>query len=210
MAMSISARALAAFGSAIALLAIALPALTDGGALAADNDDTFYRGKQIRLVVSTDTGGAYDNYARIMAPIFREHIPGNPTVIVQNMPGASGLKAANYMAALAPRDGTVIASAQASILTLQFTSPGSTAFDANKFAWIGSITNDPFIGYVWHTSPIRTLEDTKTIPSVMGGVEIGAASTDYGDHGARHVRAEVQGGERLQELTRRKTRDGAW
>jgi tripartite-type tricarboxylate transporter receptor subunit TctC len=159
--------------------AFALCNLLSGEALAADGDDTFYRGKQIRLVVSTDVGGAYDTYARIMAPVLREHIPGNPVIIVQNMPGAGGLKAANYMAQQAPRDGTMIASTHAAILTLQYTSPGATNFDAGKFSWIGSITNDPFIGYVWHTSPIRTLEDTKTIASVMGGVETGSASTDY-------------------------------
>ena len=164
---------------AVIFSALALCGLCNGAALAADSEDTFFRGKQIRLVVSTDVGGAYDAYARILAPVLRDHIPGNPAVIVQNMPGASGLKAANYLAQQAPRDGTVLASTHAAILTLQFTSPGSTAFDANKLSWIGSITSDPYIGYVWHTSPIRTLEDTKTIASVMGGVEIGSASTDY-------------------------------
>jgi tripartite-type tricarboxylate transporter receptor subunit TctC len=141
--------------------------------------EDFYKGKQLRLVVSTDAGGAYDTYARLLTPFLREYIPGNPTIIVQNMPGASGLKAANYMATNAPRDGTVIASTHAGILTAQLTSPDAAMFEANRLSWIGSITTDPFVGYVWHTVPVRTLADLRTTEVVMGGVSVGAASTDY-------------------------------
>lgn len=102
--------------------------------------EDFYRGKQLRLVVSTDPGGAYDTYARLLAPIMRDYVPGNPNIIVQNMPGASGLKAANYMGTNAPRDGTVIASTHAGILTAQLASPDAATFDANRLSWIGSIT----------------------------------------------------------------------
>jgi tripartite-type tricarboxylate transporter receptor subunit TctC len=141
--------------------------------------DKFYQGKQLRLVVSTDAGGAYDTYARLVSQILKENIPGNPTIIVQNMPGASGLKAANYIATTAPRDGTVIAATHAGILTAQLTSPGTAAFDATRLSWIGSITTDPFVGYVWHTAPVKTLADMRTTEVVMGGVSVGAASTDY-------------------------------
>src|SRR5262245_63319081 len=92
--------------------------------------DDFYKGKQLRLVVSTDPGGAYDTYARLLAQILKEHIPGNPTIVVQNMPGASALKAANYMGTTAPRDGTVIARTHAVILTAQLTAPGAATFHA--------------------------------------------------------------------------------
>jgi tripartite-type tricarboxylate transporter receptor subunit TctC len=145
----------------------------------AQAEDDFYKGKQLRLVVSTDAGGAYDTYARQLSPILREYIPGNPTIIVQNMPGASGLKAANYIATTAPRDGTVIAATHASILTTQLTSPGAASFEATRLSWIGSVTTDPFVGYVWHTTPIKTLADMRTTEVVMGGVSVGAASTDY-------------------------------
>lgn len=142
--------------------------------------DDFYRGKQFHLVVSTDAGGAYDTYARLVSQFLKEHIPGNPTIIVQNMPGAGGLKAANYIATTAPRDGTVIAATHAGILTAQLTSPGAAIFDATRLSWIGSVTTDPFVGYVWHTAPIKTLADLRTTEVVMGGVSVGAASTDYG------------------------------
>ena len=71
--------------------------------------DDFYKGKQIRLIVSADAGTTYDSYARMLADPIGAHIPGAPTIIIQNMPGASGLTATNYMANVAPRDGTVIA-----------------------------------------------------------------------------------------------------
>ncbi len=148
--------------------------------VAAWAQDDFYKGKQIRLLVSTDAGGAYDTYARLAALILREHIPGNPTIIVQNMPGAGGLKAANYIATTAPRDGTVIAATHAGILTAGLTAPATAIFEPARLSWIGSITTDPFVGYVWHTTPIKTLADMRTTEVVMGGVAVGTASTDYG------------------------------
>ena len=166
---------IARISSALALCAF----LLTSSAIAADGEDNFYQNKQLRLIVSTDAGGAYDTFARIVAPIMRDYIPGHPTVVVQNMPGASGLKTANYMAATAPRDGTVIASTHAAILTLQLTSPGNAAFETTKFNWLGSLTTDLFVGYVWHTAPIQSLADAMRINSVMGGVGIGSASTDY-------------------------------
>jgi hypothetical protein len=138
-------------------------------ATAAGGDDDFYRGKQIRLIVSTDAGGAYDTYARLLAQVLRDHIPGNPTIIVQNMPGASGLKTANYIYSAAPRDGTVIAGTHSSVPTGPLTSPAAAVYDVNTLSWIGSVTSDPFIGYVWHTAPIQTLEDTRTTEVIMGG-----------------------------------------
>jgi tripartite-type tricarboxylate transporter receptor subunit TctC len=141
--------------------------------------ENYYEGRQIRLIVSTDAGGAYDTYARLMAQLLRDHIPGHPSITIQNMPGASGLKAANFMALNAPRDGTVIASTHASILNAQLTSPGAAVFDSTKFSWLGSVTSDPFVGYVWHTVPIKSLDDARTRQVIMGGVSVGASSVDY-------------------------------
>ncbi len=160
-------------------LGLLLWAGVQASAASADDPADFYKGRQIRLVVSTDVGGAYDTYARLMAQVLKDHIPGHPTIVVQNMPGASGLKTANYMATTAPRDGSVIAGTHASILTAQLTSPAAATFDANQFSWIGSVTTDPYIGYVWHTAPIRTLEDTRSTEVVMGGVSVGSAGVDY-------------------------------
>jgi len=159
-------------------LALAAACVASPNAVALAQGD-FYKGKQLRLVVSTDPGGAYDTYARLLAPVLRDHIPGNPTVIVQNMPGASGLKTANFIGTTAPRDGLTIAGTHASILTAQLTSPAAATFEATRLSWIGSITTDPFVGYVWHTTPVRTLADTRTTEVVMGGISVGSSSTDY-------------------------------
>jgi hypothetical protein len=160
------------------VLNLALSIGAAGQLAAADGDNDFYNGKQIRLIVSTDAGGAYDTYARLLAQVLREHIPGNPTIIVQNMPGAAGLKAANYIYNSAPRDGTVIAGTHSSVPTGPLTSPGAALYDVNRLSWIGSITSDPYIGYVWHTAPINSLEDAKSIEVVMGGMSVGTAGTD--------------------------------
>jgi tripartite-type tricarboxylate transporter receptor subunit TctC len=140
--------------------------------------EPFYAGKQIRLIVSTEAGGAYDTYARLVAQVLKDHIPGNPSIIVQNMPGASALKAANYIATLAPRDGTVIAGTHSSIITAALTSPGAASFNPTTFSFIGSATSDPYLGYVWHTSPIMRLEDARNTDVVMGGVSVGSAGVD--------------------------------
>ena len=83
-----------------------------GAALAADAEAEFYKDKQIRMIVPTPSGGLYDLFTRLMAEHMPRHIPGNPKVIVQNMGGAGGLVAANHMANVAPRDGTVLAAAR--------------------------------------------------------------------------------------------------
>ncbi len=138
----------------------------------------FYKGKQINLIVSSDAGGAYDSYARLLAQVYAAHIPGQPTIVVQNMPGASGLKTANYMDKTAARDGTVIAGTHSSVPSAPLTSRSAANFDATKFSWVGSITSDPYVAYVWHTAPIKTLEDAKTTEVIMGGISVGSAGVD--------------------------------
>ena len=137
------------------------------GALPAKSAD-FYQGKQIRLIVSTNAAGAYDTYGRLMAQFMPVHIPGHPAMIVQNMGGSSGLQATNYLANGAPKDGTVIGAVEANIPVAPLLLPENAKFDANAFAWIGNITSDPFIGYVWATSKMQTYEDAKTAQFIMG------------------------------------------
>jgi tripartite-type tricarboxylate transporter receptor subunit TctC len=157
---------------------VALLVGVTAGVGAAFGADDFYKGRDIRLVVSTAPGGAYDSYARLLAQVFGDHIPGSPTIVVQNMPGAGGLKTANYMYAAAPRDGTVIAGTHSSVPAAPLISPDAAKFDSRKLSWIGSITSDPYVGYVWHTAPIETLEDAKTTEVIMGGISVGTAGVD--------------------------------
>jgi tripartite-type tricarboxylate transporter receptor subunit TctC len=152
---------------------VALPTLAR-----ADDDDGFYRGKQITLVVGTTTNGSYDLYARAFALFFGKHIPGEPKIIVENMPGASGLKAADYVANSAVRDGTVIALTLNNTPTGPLLEPSGANFDAAKLSWIGSITHDRYVGYVWHTAAAQSLEDLKTKEVAMGAEAIGSAGAD--------------------------------
>jgi tripartite-type tricarboxylate transporter receptor subunit TctC len=142
-------------------------ALLCGAVVQADAAE-FYQGKQIRLIVSTPPSGAYDAFARLMAPVFADHIPGHPSIFVENMGGSAGLQAANYLANSAPKDGTVIGAVQNNIPTAPLLIPENAKFDADAFLWIGSITSDPFIGYVWGASKLQTYEDAKKQQSIMG------------------------------------------
>ena len=100
----------------------------------------FFRGKRINMYVSSTVGGGYDQYARLLAKHIVRYIPGEPTIIVQNMPGAEGIKAANYIFTVAPQDGTAIGALSRNIGLVQLYETGNPAiqFDARKMHWIGS------------------------------------------------------------------------
>lgn len=138
--------------------------------------DDFYKGKTI-TILSSGTG-VYENYGRVMARHMPKYIPGQPNIIVQVMSGASGLTAANHLYNNAPRDGTVILVSHGHIPTAPMLNPKGTRFDPTKFSWIGNATKDVFIGYVWHTSPVQSLEDAKTKQALMGGQAVGSMSID--------------------------------
>jgi tripartite-type tricarboxylate transporter receptor subunit TctC len=165
------------------LLRLAYALAVMGGAatpaLAADADADFYKDKQIHLVVSTPPGGNYDAFARLMAVYLPKYIPGKPAIVVQNMGGGAGMTAANYMANQAPRDGTYIAGVHGSIPTNPLLSPNEARYDATKINWLGSITQDPFVAYVWHTSKINKIDQLFTETGIFGGAGVGAASIDY-------------------------------
>src|SRR5262245_9858305 len=148
------------------LLAVACMAVA---AVPAAQAEDFYAGKQIKIVVSSSPGGGYDTYGRVLAQHLGRYIPGHPSIIVENMPGTSGLKVAAFMRAVAPRDGTVIAGTHSEVITAPLTSPGAARYDATKFFWIGSLTSDPFVGYVWHTTPVQRFEDLRDHEVIMAG-----------------------------------------
>lgn len=131
--------------------------------------DDFYKGRQVTMLVGNNPGTAYDASARLVARYFGRYIPGQPTIVVQNMPGATGLIAANYVAKIAPKDGSVIANAHESLPLRQLLGEAAVQYDATTFQWIGSpeVTNQTIA--VWHTAPIESLEDIKTHEIIMGG-----------------------------------------
>jgi tripartite-type tricarboxylate transporter receptor subunit TctC len=154
----------------VALIALLLAA----GALEtkAQSPAEFYRGKQLTLITSASVGGGYDQYARLLAKHLPRFIPGNPTIVVQNMPGADGLRAANYIYNVAPKDGTVIGGLSRNNGVMHFYEPDNAQvqFDARKFHWLGSPQQE--IGLF----VLRTAKGTKSIEDVKS-VEVTVSST---------------------------------
>jgi tripartite-type tricarboxylate transporter receptor subunit TctC len=137
--------------------------------------ENYYAGKTIRIIVGTGTGGGYDGAARLVARYLGKYIPGNPSLVVENMPGASGLKATNYLYAGAPKDGTVIATVNNSMPVYQAIGQDGVRFRAEDLNWIGSLLQTATTVSVWHTAGVKTIEDAKSKEVIMGAT--GAAGT---------------------------------
>lgn len=142
-------------------LAIITMSLAGGIAfpVASQTVEQFYAGKQINLVISTAPGGGVDAYSRLLARHFSRHIPGQPTIVAQNMPGASGVKAANYLYNLAPRDGSVIGHVQRGTLIEPVFGNRELKFDASKVSWIGSLNTEWSVAIAGGDSGLNSLAD---------------------------------------------------
>src|SRR5262245_35154611 len=135
--------------SRVALAAGLFAVGTMGSAQAADVGD-FFKGKQVKIIVGFGTGGGYDVYARVLAQFLPKHIPGNPSVIVQNMVGAGSLTALNHIYTKAERDGTVIGVPSNSMAFAPLQGMEAANFDPTKFNWIGSPNQESGILISWH------------------------------------------------------------
>ena len=143
--------------------------LTMAGAPAAAQADKF-KGKTFEVIIGYETGGGYDIYGRALARHIGKHLPGNPTVIVKNMPGAQTRTAANFLYSIAPKDGTVIATVARGLPTEELLGSGGIRFESTKFNWIGSMNNEVSVGVAWHTSPVKTFEDIKKREMIVGAI----------------------------------------
>ena len=151
-----------------------------GAALAQSNSVAdFYRGKTINMLVGYSAGGGYDIYARMIAPYLSKYLPGNPSVVVQNMDGAGSLKATNYLYNVAPKDGTAIGTFGRGLAMEPLIGGAGTQFDATKFTWLASGTNEFSVFVVWHTSPIKTWDDMLTKEFTVGGEGSGSDPDIY-------------------------------
>jgi tripartite-type tricarboxylate transporter receptor subunit TctC len=152
-------------------------AVGSASAIAADAAENFYRGRTVTVLVGFAPGGGYDLYARTLARYMGKHMPGRPTFITQNMPGAGSMKVMNYLYNAARKDGTFIGTfARGMVFEPLLGHAKGTAFDATKFNWIGSISNEVSLCAFWHTSPIKSWEDMKTKQHKIGGSAAGADS----------------------------------
>ena len=141
----------------------------------ADAVADFYKGRKVTLIISSPVGGGYNRYARTVARHLGKNIPGNPTIIPKNLPGAGGIKASNFLYNLAPQDGSTIGSIQNTVLFEPLWSNKHARFDVNKFNWLGSANSEVSMIVVWHTAPVKTIQDLLKTEITVGAT--GAAST---------------------------------
>jgi len=149
-------------------LAFALAAILAAPASVARADD-FYRGKTIRLILPSDVGGGYDLYGRAFAPYLKKHIPGDPTVVVQNMPGGGGLLSVNWLYNVAPKDGLFVGLMQRGTPFYPYFGDKNAHFNPTEFNWLGSFAAEAGSVSIWHESKARTIDDAFKNTVVMGG-----------------------------------------
>jgi tripartite-type tricarboxylate transporter receptor subunit TctC len=167
--------------SAFAGLGVLLSAaLLPPGAVRADAVGDYLKGRIVHLVVAYPPGGGYDVYARVMAQFLPKHLPGNPTVIVQNMPGAGSLTAANYLYSVAEKDGTVILAPSNSLAFAPLQGVSGANFDPTRFNWVGSPSRETGILIVWHTVPVNVVQDLTVREITLGTSSANATSSFYG------------------------------
>jgi tripartite-type tricarboxylate transporter receptor subunit TctC len=154
-----------------------------GGSLVSGNpayaQESFFQGKQVRIVVGLSSGGGYDRAARLVSRYIGKYIPGNPDVLVQNMPGASSVIAANYVAGVAKADGLTILAAHNNLYLSQLAGHKEVKFDLTKLRWIGSLENDDMILFVRGDSPFKSMADVIRAGDPPKCGSTGAGSADY-------------------------------
>ncbi|HWP59092.1 MAG TPA: tripartite tricarboxylate transporter substrate-binding protein [Candidatus Acidoferrales bacterium] len=142
---------------------------------------SYYEGKTITLVVGYKPGGGYDRYARLVAKYLPKYIPGNPSVIVQNMPGANSIIAANYVYGVAKPDGLTIGTFNNGLVIGQLTKVEGIRFDLTKFSWLGSLASDAAVFALRADSPYKTVDDIRKAkePIVIGSTGPGSSTYDF-------------------------------
>ena len=163
-------QALSGVFTILPLLAVALPA-------SAQSVQNFYRGKTITMAVGTSPGGDYDLRMRMVARHIGKHIPGNPKIVPINMPGAGAMKVANWLADVAPKDGTVIVALSQYRALLQAIGGAGVEYDVRQFNWLGNTSDSPNVINSWHTTGIRTIADVMQRELVVGAT--GTANGTY-------------------------------
>lgn len=123
---------------------------------------SFYAEKNLTFIVPDGVGGGYDAYARLLARHLPDHIPGHPRIVTENMPGAAGLLATNWLYHVAPRDGSVMGATYNTLLTEPLLGDAAAQYDPTGFAWIGSMTTQYNVCMVWHSSVIGSIADART------------------------------------------------
>ncbi|MGA1206606.1 MAG: hypothetical protein ACO31Z_02435 [Litorivicinaceae bacterium] len=144
----------------------------------ADAVSEFYKDKTVSVVSPSGTGGSIYEYALLVSNHIGRHIPGNPTVIVEDRGGGGGVKAANYVQNAAPDSGLVIAELHPSSLVVPITTDNAK-FNFTQVNWLGSVAVRPYVGVVWHTTEADTIEKMRTTEVIFGSSGVGGSSYQY-------------------------------
>lgn len=156
------------------ILAAVLVTASVNQAAAQSAEEFFKKTKDITLILSAGAGGGYASYGRSFARYFGHHLPGDPTIIVQNMPGGGGLRATNFLYTNAPKDGSVLGLIHSSVPLAPLYGMDAAKFDATKFNWIGSMNTANGICIAWAQSPIQTYKDLYDKQFIVGGTGAGS------------------------------------
>jgi tripartite-type tricarboxylate transporter receptor subunit TctC len=148
---------------AVAVVTLAIPVAP------APAQPDFFRGKTIAMLIGYTSGGGYDLYARVLSRHMGRHIPGSPAIVPQNMPGAGSLRVAGFLYSAAPKDGTTIGMFGRGVAMEPLIGSTAAAFDARKFTWLGSGSDQVSLCATWHTSPVKTWDDMLKLPFTVGG-----------------------------------------
>jgi len=164
-----------------AVIALSLVLLCTAAPAGADPVADFYKSKQMRFIIRSNVGGTYDLYGRLLSRYMSRHIPGNPTILPINMGGGGGIKAANYVADIAPRDGTVLTLVSQGLPVDQGLglNPSFTA-DLRTFNWIGNLSSAGQVIVAWHKAPVKTLEEAMRREIVIGTTGAGSVAVQLG------------------------------
>lgn len=129
------------------------------GTTPAQAEEQFYGGKTVAVVVPSGASGGYDTYARLLARHMGKHIPGRPHIVVQNMPGGAGVRAADYLSSVGPQDGTAIGMLEQALYLRQVLELPGLRGDVRKYNWIGRLVSNSAVLYAWHTAKVKRIED---------------------------------------------------
>jgi tripartite-type tricarboxylate transporter receptor subunit TctC len=166
-------------GLRVSAAILALAMFTAGAAVGQDAVTQFYRGKQINLYIGTSAGGGYDTYARLLARRFGSYIPGNPSVVPQNMPGAGSNKLAAFMYSIAPRDGTAVGAIFSGAILQPLIGDTPTQHDPSKFIYLGNANNEVFICIARADAPVKSFRDALSRELILGASNEGGSSRDF-------------------------------
>jgi tripartite-type tricarboxylate transporter receptor subunit TctC len=152
----------------------------------------FYAGRTLTMTASSDPGGGYDSYTRLLGRHIARHIPGNPVIVVQNEPGGGGLRAAQFIYAVADKDGTRIGNLRASNMLDSILGIRGGEIDPRKYEWLGNMASDTDMCSFWHTTGVRTVDDLRNKEVIVGASGKGAQNYSFPNAINKHLGTKMK------------------